>query len=269
MSDTAAIAGSTSAPSSNSDGSAEGKCPPAWRAIESGLWGLWAALLFGGLLFGGLLFGMFGPDNVQHMPAWTRLGSSAVLVVAAWGWLVAGRRTNAVPYALGLAIGMTLGFVGDLFNANNNTLGGIIAFGIGHVSYIAAQVWANRVGQLTTRRSLWMAIAIWQLIGLAAWAFVVWPGTQNTELRIPALPYSLLLAGTTGVATGLALGDRRFWGLAAGAILFLASDFILAFRIFHGPFQLAGDAVWLTYGPGQMLIVYSVPAAVAALSRAK
>lgn len=264
MSDSAAIAGASSAPGSDSIGNAQVACPPAWRAIESGLWGLWAALLFGGLLYGAV-----AGDRAGDLPGWTRLGSSAVLVVASWLWLVAARRTNAVPYALGLAIGMTLGFVGDLFNANNNTLGGIIAFGIGHIAYIAAQVWANRVGQLTTRGRLLGAIVFWQLIGLAAWACVVWPGTQATDLRLPALPYSLLLAGTTGVATGLALGDRRFWGLAAGAILFLASDFILAFRIFHGPFHLAGDAVWLTYGPGQMLIVYSVPAAVAALARAK
>jgi uncharacterized membrane protein YhhN len=192
-----------------------------------------------------------------------------VLVVAAWGWLAAARRTKAAPYALGLAIGMTLGFVGDLFNAGNNTLGGIIAFGVGHIAYIAAQVWANRVGQLTTRRWMILGIGFWQLVGVVAWAFVVWPGTQAIELRVPALPYSLLLAGTTGVATALALGNRRFVGLAAGATLFLISDFILAFRIFHGPFAMAGDAVWLTYGPGQMLIVYSVPAAVAALARGK
>ncbi|MBX9789008.1 MAG: lysoplasmalogenase [Pirellulales bacterium] len=240
----------------------EASCARGSRAAESGLWGLWAALLFGGFLFG-----VFAGDEGQRMPASTRLGSSAVLVVAAWGWLAAAWSTRAKPYSLGLAVGMTLGFVGDLFNWQGNTLGGIIAFGIGHISYIAAQVWANRAGNLTTSGRLLGAIVVWQLIGLVAWAFVVWPGTQATELRVPALPYSLLLAGTTGVAMGLALGDRRFWGLAAGAVLFLVSDFILAFRIFHGPFAMAGDAVWLSYGPGQMLIVYSVPSAVAALAR--
>lgn len=255
MSDTAVVSAASSAAN-------EASCSPGSRAAESGLWGLWAALLFGGFLFG-----VFAGDEGQRMPASTRLGSSAVLVVAAWGWLAAAWSTRAKPYALGLAVGMTLGFVGDLFNWRGNTLGGIIAFGIGHIAYIAAQVWANRAGQLTTRGRLLGAIVVWQLIGLVAWAFVVWPGTQATDLRVPALPYSLLLAGTTGVAMGLALGDRRFWGLAAGAVLFLVSDFILAFRIFHGPFAMAGDAVWLTYGPGQMLIVYSVPAAVATLAR--
>ena len=48
--------------------------------------------------------------------------------------------------------------------------------------------------------------------------------------------------------------------LAIGAILFLASDMILAFRMFHGEFPLAGHAVWMTYGPAQMLIVYSIGA---------
>jgi hypothetical protein len=43
-----------------------------------------------------------------------------------------------------------------------------------------------------------------------------------------------------------------------GGALFLISDLILAFRLFHGSFYMAGDAVWLTYGPGQMLIVFSI-----------
>ena len=79
----------------------------------------------------------------------------------------------------------------------------------------------------------------------------------------PALPYSLLLATTAGIATYLALEDRRFSLLAVGAVLFLVSDLILAFRLFHGEFALATHAVWLTYGPGQMLIVYSIGTAAA------
>jgi hypothetical protein len=50
--------------------------------------------------------------------------------------------------------------------------------------------------------------------------------------------------------------------LALGATLFLVSDLILAWEIFRGSFSHSGDCVWLTYGPGQMFIVYSVPAAI-------
>lgn len=102
----------------------------------------------------------------------------------------------------------------------------------------------------------------WQVFGIVAWFFVVYSGTNRGAglLVWPALPYSLLLAGTAGIATYLAMEDRRFLLLATGAVLFLVSDLILAFRMFHGEFAGATHAVWLTYGPAQMLIVYSIGA---------
>ena len=50
--------------------------------------------------------------------------------------------------------------------------------------------------------------------------------------------------------------------LAIGGALFLLSDLILAARLFNEVhFPLIGDVIWLTYGPAQMLIVYSVGSA--------
>jgi hypothetical protein len=47
-----------------------------------------------------------------------------------------------------------------------------------------------------------------------------------------------------------------------GAALFLASDLILANQLFNRKsFPLVGDVIWLTYGPGQALIVASIAAA--------
>jgi hypothetical protein len=72
------------------------------------------------------------------------------------------------------------------------------------------------------------------------------------------LPYALLLASTAGLATGLALQSTYFVPLAIGAALFLLSDLILAGELFSGlQFPLIGDVIWLTYGPGQALIVYA------------
>jgi hypothetical protein len=77
-----------------------------------------------------------------------------------------------------------------------------------------------------------------------------------------ALPYALLLASTAGLGSGLAIQDRRFIPLALGGALFLLSDLILAGDMFSDLFfRLIGDVVWLTYGPAQMLIVYSIGAA--------
>ena len=95
---------------------------------------LWAVLLFGGFFLG---------QGDRRMPAWTRMASSATLVVAAFSWYAFCRGGPAANYALLIAIGMTFGFVGDLALAGwlpggRNVIGGIASFGIGHVFYIVA-----------------------------------------------------------------------------------------------------------------------------------
>ena len=73
---------------------------------------------------------------------------------------------------------------------------------------------------------------------------------------------SVLDLGRLDYATGLALQVSAFVPLAIGAALFLLSDLILAAELFNGrSFPLIGDVIWLTYGPAQALIVYSVSAA--------
>jgi uncharacterized membrane protein YhhN len=203
------------------------------------------------------------------------MGSSIALVVTAWLACGLWRRSAAAPFALLVAAGMTLGAIGDFFNAGllefiplkDNTLGGIIAFGLGHVAYIAGCLILARRAGLTDRRAIVAAVVAWQLVGLVAWYFVVMQGVDKRDLVWPALGYTLLLAGTAGVATGLAMQDRRLAGLAVGAALFLTSDLILAFALFRGGFDYQTESVWLTYGPGQMLIVFSVLSAAALVAR--
>ena len=201
-----------------------------------------------------------------------RAGGRGLIAVALW------RRTGcAEQFAVLIAIGMSLGAIGDFFNAGllssvplpDPVLGGIMAFGLGHIAYIAACLTAAARARLANRHVLLAAIAVWQLIGLVGWYFVAFQGTEARALIWPALPYSLLLAGTAGFASGLAAQDRRFAGLARRPALFLTSDLILAFELFRGPFAHQTECVWLTYGPGQMLIVNSTPAAAAVLRAAR
>lgn len=222
---------------------------------------LWAALLFGGFLFG-------PTDASQRMPQWARLASSAMLVIAGWSWFAATRNNEANNFVLWLAIGMSFGFLGDLFMAGalpggRNVLGGMAAFGLGHVAYIIG-IWryANQMG-LNAGATRWGSLIVWWIIGALAWYFVVYRGQQPTTLHQAALPYALLLASTAGMATGLALQQSQFIWLTIGAALFLTSDLILAAQLFNGTtFFLIGDVIWLTYGPGQMMIVYSAATAV-------
>jgi len=241
----------------------------AWFAL---LWVAWAAALSSALAVGNLAGGHGSPAATA-----LRMGSSVVLVGTAWVALAVWRESSAGRFVLAVAIGMTLGAIGDFFNAGlldfiplpNPVLGGIAAFGLGHIAYIAGSIDLARRAGLTDRRAIGGAVLAWQLVGLVGWYLVVMLGSENRDLVWPALPYSLLLAGTAGVACGLAAQDRRLTALAVGGALFLASDLILACGLFRGYFAHQTECVWLTYGPGQMLIVFSTIAAVGVARQVK
>lgn len=232
------------------------------RAWLIGLLVFWAIFLFGGFVFGS------PNDSYSHrMPTWTRMASSFTLVVAAWSWFGFSLRQSVNRYALLISLGMTFGLLGDLFLASvlpapNRVLTGIASFAVCHIFYILAIAgFANRF-KLNDAATRWGMLGIWWLIGLAGWFFVVFRGQDPTLVHWVALPYALLLASTAGLGSGLAWQERQFVLLASGGALFLLSDLILAGDMFSDLFfRLIGDVVWLTYGPGQMLIVYSVAAA--------
>lgn len=225
---------------------------------------LWAALLFGGFALGTL-----NTERTNRMPTWTRILSSLILVVAAWSWYAFTRDTAVGAYSLLVALGMTLGCLGDILLTESlplplkqPVLAGIAAFGLGHVAYIAAILGFGNANGLDAPGPRWGAEAVWLLIGLGAWYLLVYRGGKPSALHYAALPYALLLASTAGFTTGLALQALAFAPLAIGAALFLLSDLILATELFNGhTFPLIGDIIWLTYGPAQALIVYSVNAA--------
>jgi uncharacterized membrane protein YhhN len=234
-------------------------------AVLTGMQLVWGLLLVVGIS------GQFGRHGLVSVTG--RIGSSAVLVIAGWTWYALSSRNQRVqPYPLLIALGMTLGFLGDLFMAGlvpiplkepelASTLGGIGSFALGHIAYMTGIVRFGRKEQLATRHHWLKGILPWQLVGLVGWTMVALPAMSKTVLVWPALPYSLLLAGTAGCATALYLGEAKFLGLAVGGGLFLLSDLILATRMFGNGFPLAGELVWATYGPGQMLIVYSIGSA--------
>lgn len=243
---------------------------PQQRYWLLGLLFVWAIFLFGGFVFGG------GGDAARRMPTWSRMASSAVLLTAAFSWYLFARGTPAAGYALLVAVGMTFGFLGDLLLAGvlpggRNMILGIVAFGVGHVFYITALLRLAAATGLTAPGPRWGALAVGLLVGLVGWYLVVWRGAGLAGIAMStvhwiALPYALLLATTAGLAAGLALQDGRFIPLAIGAGLFLLSDLILAGEMFSGlNFRLIGDVIWLTYGPAQMLIVYSVATVLARL----
>jgi hypothetical protein len=216
---------------------------------------LWAILLFGGFIFGS------STEEGRRMPKWTRLSSSAVLVLAGWSFVLFTREQQVFVYALFIALGMSFGFLGDLFIAgiftdSGRKIGGIAGFALGHICYIFAILWLLR---FSFNGLPIAALLVWWLVALVGWYFIVYRGAAVTRLHWLVLPYALLLATTAGAATALALQDPAFWPLVLGAALFLFSDMILGGKWFNNlQLPLIHDIIWLTYGPGQMLIVYSI-----------
>ena len=224
------------------------------------LWGLWS--LWAVLLFGGFIAGPTSSDNTRRMPRITRMGASWMLVLAAWIWAWQAHGSAVGTTGWLMAVGMSWGLIGDLCMAHllpikQRVLGGIGAFGLGHCAYIAGWLLLQPAHIISMR--LWIAWLGWVVAGAAGWYYVVWRGSRQATLHKLALPYAVLLASTTGIATGLALHVPTLWPLAVGAALFLLSDLFLAAQLFNQAFfPLISDVVWLLYSPGQMLIVYGM-----------
>ena len=66
----------------------------------------------------------------------------------------------------------------------------------------------------------------------------------------------MLLASTAGFATGTGRQNQLFRWMAVGAALFFVSDMLLAMRAVSRDAAECDELVWLTYSPGQMLIVF-------------
>ncbi len=193
-----------------------------------------------------------------------RMISCLLLVVAAWTawWWMRGTRFRSA--LLLVAIGMSLGFYGDSHVGDrfwwppfpHKIVGGIVFYGLGHLAYVAACIFIRRQAGLTGGRRWWLPIVAWQLVALAGWAIVALSSDKEPGLRIPTLLYTLLVAATPGFSTALAVQRPAFRAMAVGGALFLISDILLAWQLFHESFAGIDELTWINYGGGEMLIVY-------------
>lgn len=228
------------------------------RILILGLWLLWFALL--PVTFAALVITGDG--------GWSRFWwmSSLALSAVAWvNWAFHRRDRLASACAL-IALGMTLGMLADLYGAvkavrfTEPLMMIIPLFALGHVAYIAGLVtWARRLGltgRRGWRRTLTIAVTLYALAALALWAVVVHPSDDLPAMHLPTAVYTLFLSTSAAVMATLACRDKRFLAVAIGGLLFLASDGFLAIRLFQDNWRGLGDLCWITYGLGQMLIVF-------------
>lgn len=228
--------------------------------------------------------------------SWWWFTSSLVLSAVAWlvwAWLrgVAsfadtdpGHKAAALSRFAGLiALGMTCGFLADLHGIcppGARPLGrfepliiAIVLFGLGHVAYIWACLNVSRRLGISSRpraRTLLIVLPLlWMTGGVVLWYALAADCQASADcclchfpLAAACLIYTLVLSTMTGVMTALAVLDRRFLPLGLGAVFFLVSDCLLASRLFMGNPFFIGDACWIVYGTGQMLIVFGAASVV-------
>ena len=192
-----------------------------------------------------------------HHPAVSRtlvyvfkpLATLSIIALAAWP-----RPLNRPGYRAPILVGLVFALCGDvlLIWPDRFFLAGLASFAVTHVCYLVALRsgvgWAPR----------WAPFAVFG--GVAAVLLVVlWPGLAP-GLKIPVVVYAALLAAMTAQATGRAMQLARHsaWIAAAGALLFLCSDSVLALNRFRFPFEASRIVVLSTYFTAQWLIALSV-----------
>lgn len=163
-----------------------------------------------------------------------------------------------------MALGLTFGALGDFALARRGDkafLAGMAAFAIGHLLYAYA-LWRRTHTLISTDLSQ-HALATPQIAALLALAVLIlsteiWLAPKTAALRWPVRAYVLVI-GLFATAAILLVPSAATTLLQAGALLFIASDLLLALRLFvatnHRWQTRLSLAVWPTYWLAQVLIL--------------
>jgi uncharacterized membrane protein YhhN len=241
--------------------------PVAVRAI--GVVALTALLWLSGALLQGRLPAMLGAAGLAAVGAtagaalaaaqaggldWATLGRACKPLVlglaAAWAWRRwrASDAADARAHALLLAA-LVASLAGDVaLMVSGGFLPGLVAFLFAHVAYV--MLFARGVGAMPSRSAAF-AVAVYGLAMLA----VLWPHLP-AGLRGPVAAYVAVISAMGAQAIGRALVQRDAASVAtaAGALLFVASDTVLALDRFVAPVPLAPFWILSTYFTAQLLI---------------
>jgi uncharacterized membrane protein YhhN len=128
-------------------------------------------------------------------------------------------------------------------------VGGLVAFLVGHLCYIAG-FWTDGP---TATAFVGSAVGVTLAIGILARRIL--PAVRPSEPALvgPVAGYMVVIG--VMVATAIAVGNPL---AAAGAVLFAGSDSMIARDRFVGEFPGAGVCIMVTYHLGQALLVLSL-----------
>ncbi|MFP2928574.1 lysoplasmalogenase [Pyxidicoccus sp. 3LG] len=156
-------------------------------------------------------------------------------------------------YARLIFAGLVLSLLGDVLleMGPDLFLPGLGTFLLGHVSYTAAY--------LSVTRSLQPARALPFLLLAVIASGVLWPGLGNMALPVTAYVAVICTMAWRSAAMlgGPDLPRREQWAALAGALMFAASDGLLAIKLFVRPLPGSSYAIMLLYWVAQLCIASS------------
>ncbi|MEO8602507.1 MAG: lysoplasmalogenase [bacterium] len=156
-------------------------------------------------------------------------------------WAAAGPATTWP-----LLAALTFSLLGDVYLMlpADLFLPGLLAFLLGHVGFVAA------FDATPLSRGIWFVVVLAVSAPLSLRLLRAAPGAA---LRVAIGAYMMVIALMVGsaIASGSLIA-------AAGALLFMASDSMIALSRFVSPFAGARLAIIVTYHLGQFLLVYAL-----------
>jgi len=137
----------------------------------------------------------------------------------------------------------------DSFNKNIFLIG-LLAFLVAHLIYIRFFSLISMGERIKLKPGLILLVVVYYS-GLIFLLF-----NDLHELKIPVIVYGFIISTMFLLALHMLFIKNKEAGkmMMLGALLFIASDSILAINKFYEPFEYAGIAIMLTYGIAQLLI---------------
>ncbi len=170
-----------------------------------------------------------------------------------------------------VAVGVGFSFIGDFFNLQfgpvKRKLGepvffGILSFAPAQACYIAAFLSLAPWETLVSRGFLYPLLAAFIVVPAAVFRLRVYNPARPRRIMIGAFLYGFVLSAMTAIAISSAIALGGAWiAVAAGALLFLASDAVMGETTIHGRHPAFENQVpWVTYLAAQGCIVAGIAA---------
>lgn len=169
-----------------------------------------------------------------------------------------GNQPKFIKYAV---VGLLFGWIGDIalsFDGLPYFITGLVAFLIGHLFYVATFKAENQEAKVVgyLRDNPFMILPY-----LALMLFVVIKmGPSLGEFKIPVFAYCAVILYMSSMALNrfYAVGRASAFIVLIGSILFVFSDFMIAWNKFIEPVQNASFIIMITYLLGQLGIAYGL-----------